>query len=144
MGHGGHWPLTQPVMTPVGQQRPAQTTFPTQQNLSVPEVSSSRQLRPAQHCWAVQLWPAFAQVLPPGAGITAPARPDPSNAPADAPTSAPKKPRREDGFAARSFVSSSNLSPLTVLPRRALHQCPFPALHQCPFPAKARLEREKR
>jgi hypothetical protein len=49
------------------------------------------------------------------------ARPDPSNAPAVAPASAPKKLRREVVFAAKPFVSSSNLSPLSVLlPRRVL------------------------
>jgi hypothetical protein len=58
----------------------------------------------------------LAQSLPPGPGTCALAPFGRRSVAVAAPAKPAKKPRREVVFAARSFASSSNLSPLRVIP----------------------------
>jgi hypothetical protein len=100
-----HW-FPCPHTPPVGQHRLPHTRLFGQQNLSVPDVWSTRHVYPLQHFWAVQLWPAFAQ----GAASVGLGR---STALATAAPRPAKKPRRVVSLAS-DRVTSSNLRPSTT------------------------------
>ena len=105
---------------PTGQQVWPQTWPLGQQKFSVPEVWSTRQVKPLQHFWLVQLWPPLAHVAAWASPLSPAILPTPgteaSAPPKRAPASQRSAPRLVTAALASPLVNSSKERSLSVHP----------------------------